>query len=71
MQTPSMITLQQRSRRLSADLETPIILFRTTDGFLTPAQPLLRVRTKFPDFCWKARKWTADGGATASSPAII
>ena len=27
MQTPSMITLQQRSRRLSADLETPISLF--------------------------------------------
>ena len=59
MQTPSMITLQQRSRRLSADLETPISLF------------LSLTQTKFPDFCWKARKWTADGGATASSPAII
>ena len=27
MQPPSIITLQQRSRRLSADLETPISLF--------------------------------------------
>ena len=49
-----MITLRQRSRRLSADLETPISLFLS-----------LTQKTKFPDFCWKARKWTADGGATS------
>ena len=36
MQPPSIITLQQRSRRLSADLETPISLFLSLTQNQTP-----------------------------------
>lgn len=36
MQPPSIITLQQRSRRLSADLETPISLFLSLTQEQTP-----------------------------------
>ena len=36
MQPPSIITLQQHSRRLSADLETPISLFLSLTRDQTP-----------------------------------
>ena len=81
MQPPSIITLQQRSRRLSADLETPISLFLSltqnqTPGLLLESAEVLAVYfmkemgEKRMFFYWRARRWMVDGAATASSPAI-